>query len=281
MTEPNKEAGAQGAGEEKTPSAATATAPEKKATPTSSNERSASIAKTESRESVEAKKPEPKTLGDDDEIPEDAELFTLSRQALQKRLNRHTKKEIRERFGTDDLDSIKAKLEKAEKYEQEQEKLRRAQLTREEKLKEDLAKERAEKSRIEAELREQRDRVEIREVDQTVRSLLPKFVDESEESIDFATYKLKQYVLSLDDDELEDPKKVVEQFAADFVKKYPKHARAGATPQEREVPLDNGARPNKPDPMKDGGAKDPRPGKQNSMTRAEYAAYKRRLGLAG
>ena len=47
---------------------------------------------------------------DTDDIPENAELLSLSRKGLESRLARHTRKDLRERFGTDNSDEIVAQL---------------------------------------------------------------------------------------------------------------------------------------------------------------------------
>lgn len=72
------------------------------------------------------------------------------------------------------------------------------------------------------------ERREVVEVDQIVRSILPRFIRDGEDAYDFATYKLKQHVLSLDDHELADPKKVVAAWVAQFVKTHPTFARKKA-----------------------------------------------------
>jgi hypothetical protein len=300
MSTENKEAGAAGAGGENTssqnPDPKAEKNPQEGKQPSANAKAGGEGEKKEGakapskdeagKEGTTAKaKVEPKSLGDDEEIPEDAELFTLSRAALQKRLARNTKKELRERFGTDDLDSIKQKLDNAEKYEAEQEKLRRAQLTREERLKEDRDREKKRADEAEAKLQVEQDRVEVREVDTMVRKILPKFVDGSDESMDFAMFQLKRHVASLDDDDLNDPEKVVASWAKEFAKKYPKHAKAGDEGESgektaKEIPLTTGTKPQRPEPMKGANEKDPRPGKQNSMSKTEYADYKRRLGLS-
>ncbi len=77
------------------------------------------------------------TVQGDDEIPEDADLIELSASALKRRLDRHTKKELRDRFGTDDPDAIKKKLDKLADYESKEEDRRKAQLSKEEKLQEE------------------------------------------------------------------------------------------------------------------------------------------------
>lgn len=225
-------------------------------------------------------KPEARVLtGDEDEIPEDGELFSISKSALQKRLSRHTKNQIKERFGTDDLDAIKAKLAKAEEYETQQEERRKKSLSREAALKEDLDKEKA--LRLEAEEKYQRtiDSQEIAEVDHTATSILSKYIDE--DAMDLAVIKLKKHVMSLDDDDLKKPEKVIEEWAKEFAEKSPKYARAKEAEEEvREIALNTGSGARRPEPMKNDATKTPRPGQANSMSRAEYNAWKRRQGLS-
>ncbi len=227
-----------------------------------------------------AGKPEPRVLtGDEDELPEDGELFSISKSALTKRLSRHTKNQIKERFGTDNLDEIKAKLDKASEYEAAQEERRKKSLSREAALKEELdaAKLRAQ----EAEEKYQRtiDSQEIAEVDHTATSILSKYIDD--DAMDLAVIKLKKHVMSLDDDELKKPEKVIEEWAKEFAEKSPKYARAKAGEEEKvvEVQLNTGTKATKQEPMKGDQTKTPRPGQANSMSKAEYNAWKRRQGL--
>lgn len=83
-------------------------------------------------------KPSPITLGDDDdEIPEGASLLQLSKNALTKRLDRATKKQLKAQFGTDNVEEIKAQIAKAKEYERTQEEQRRAQMSEVDRAKED------------------------------------------------------------------------------------------------------------------------------------------------
>lgn len=284
MSEAEKTAGGAGGENPSSPeksNASAVTPPEAKTPPAAASAKDGASKAPEAKTPAAPEAKGAKALGADDDLPEDGELFQLSRSALAKRLDRHTKRELRERFGTDDFDAIKAKLDAAEKYEAEREEKRRAQLTREQRLKEDKAKAEERAQAAEAKLQEERDRIEVREVDTTVRSILPKFIRDDKASMKFATFELKQYVLGLDDEDVGDPEQVVEEWAKKFVEEYPQFAREGAAPQAKEVPLDTGTRPQRPEQLKGGTEKDPRPGRPNSMTRAEFAAYKRRLGLSG
>lgn len=242
---------------------------------------------TDEKPKVEAK-PEPKDapkpvrLGEDDELPENENLFELSKQALNKRLARHTNKELRERFGTDDPDKITADLAELKTLREEKESSRRAALSEQEKLKEDAARERRRADDLEARLRETADAHTFAEYDQTADSVLREHFDP--EAMDLAIVKLKKHVLSLDEDELKNPKKVFGEWAKDYAKKNPKFAKTVETaPEPRKIPLGNGADIRaKKDPATADDApskKSPKPGLTNSMTKAEYADHKRRLGL--
>lgn len=83
--------------------------------------------------------------GDDDEIPEDDASFTLSRAALMKRLKRHSAKELKQLFGTDDVDQIKKDYEDLQKLRAREEEERQAKLTADEKHREEVEKLRKEK----------------------------------------------------------------------------------------------------------------------------------------
>lgn len=90
-------------------------------------------------------KPEPRkhALGKaDEEIPEDADLVEMTPRQLRSRLDRHTKAELKERFGTDSYDEIKKKIDRAEELEKAEEERKRAAMTEAEKLKADLEAER-------------------------------------------------------------------------------------------------------------------------------------------
>ncbi len=235
------------------------------------------------------KGPQPLQLSeDDDEIPEDAELLQLSKAALSKRLARHTKKELRARFGTDDAADIKAKLDRLDEFETKAEEERRKQLTREQQLQEDLENER--KARTKAEKAYERT-VEFQtfsQFDQAATSAIAKHFEPGFE--DYAIVKLKAHVSSLDDEDApRDAKKaaaVFDKWAEKYVKENPKFARAQEKekePEKREVKkvtLTNGADPHRPERGEPNDAKKtPRPGLKNTMSKAEYANFKRQNGL--
>lgn len=224
-------------------------------------------------------KKEPKQIGEDDEIPEDDTLISMSKQALGKRLDRHTKKELRERFGTDDVEKIKADLAELKTLREERENKRRAELSENERLKEDLAKEK--KAREEAEARAQRtvDAQTFAEYDRDATSTLSELV--APKHVKRALRELKEHILTLDDADLKKPKKVFEQWAKEFVKENPEFAKP--SPEEpKKIKLSTGADPNAKREKGDAqlAHKTAKPGQANSMSKAEYAQYKRERGLS-
>lgn len=250
----------------------------------------------------EEKKPEPKKpeavelSEDDDDLPENADLLQLSKTALAKRLARHTKKEIRARFGTDNLDDIKTKLDKLDAIEAENEKKRREQLTKEQKLQEDLDREK--KAREKAEKAHQRV-VEQQAYSQYESSASSAITTHFEPGFEkFAMRELKDHLLTLPDSDVpSDPKKaakVFDEWAKKFVKENPKYAKAAPAPkaddeegekekkpEPKKIALNTGANPNRPEKGDPNQAKKTaRPNQTNTMTKSEYAQWKRERGLA-
>lgn len=229
------------------------------------------------------KSKEPKQIGEDDEIPEDSELVSMSKQALGKRLDRHTKKELRERFGTDDYAQIKKDLDELKTLREEKETKRRAELSENEKLKEDLAKEK--KAREEAEARAQKtvDAQTFAEYDQTAKEVFGDKV--APKHMKRAMRELKEHILGLEDNEapsdVKKAKKVFEKWAKDWLEENPEFAKP-APDEPKKIKLSTGADPNakreKGDPQM--AHKTAKPGQVNSMSKAEYAQYKRERGLS-
>ncbi len=226
----------------------------------------------------ESAKDDAKAIDAEGDIPTDANLLKLTPAALTKRLDRYSKKQLSEHFGTDDVEKIKSDLAELATARQEREEARRAALSKEEKLKEDLEREKKRAEKAEADHKRVLDAQAFSEYDRSAEVVLAKHVDP--ELVDVAVIKLKKHVLGLDDDELLEPEKVFEQWAKDWTKKNPKYARASEAPPPPKKPLTTGADPHRPEKAKvDLAQKTARPGQPNSMTRAEYAAYKRQHGL--
>jgi hypothetical protein len=219
-------------------------------------------------------------VGADDEIPDEASLLKLTPGALNKRLERFSKRQLMDRFGTDDPGRIKADLDELQTLRAEKETARRAALSEKEKLEDDLRLANEAREKAEKKLQRAQDQQVFTEYDRSAEGVLSKHIDP--ESMELAVMKLKKHVLSLDDDELAKPEKVFEEWAAEFAKKNPRHARASDEKPAKRIPLNTGASPReRPAPLNpEVTQKTARPGQPNSMSKAEYAAFKRQHGLS-
>jgi hypothetical protein len=235
----------------------------------------------------------PRTLGESDE-PAPGEEVVLSTSALSKRMDRYSKKQLKDLFGTDDPAAIQASLAKVTAYEAEQETARKAALTETQRLTEErnVALERASAAEARAEEIEynrQADAVdgEIRTV--ALEFVKPKFWNmvrgDLAEHIS-ATYTEAQL------EQLEDKarEKIVRDWLGRYVTDNPE-VKAGTAPAPATLPtapLTNGvanpggrgpeARPTPNSGANNLAGKTLKPGQPNSMTAAELAQWKRSTG---
>jgi hypothetical protein len=229
-----------------------------------------------------AAKKEPAQLSeDDDDIPENADLIQMSKAALTKRLARHTKKELRERFGTDDLDKIKTDLKELETLRAESEERRRAALSELQKSQEDAKKEKERADKAEKKYQQALDAQTFAEYDRDALDSISTLV--APKHAKRALRELKEHVLTLEEADLKKPKKVFDAWAKEFVKENPEFAKP-APEEPKKVGLTTGGSANaKGTQVKsktDLTTKTPKPGQANSMSRKEYAEYKRSVGLS-
>lgn len=210
---------------------------------------------------------------DDEDIPDDAELIELSPTALKKRLNRHTKKELKERFGTDNMDDIQVKLKRLEDLEKQEEDRKRQAMSEAERNKADLEKER--KLRTDAERRAVRveRRVQFEKQNDRITKIAEKHVDTyfiPHLMRDLATHLLEEYD-SKQLETLSDTK--IEKWFAEQVKKQPKVAKEkdpevtvkvtnGIVDNDKKTPKDK-------DDEKGPGGKKYSPSRPNAMGRQE------------
>ena len=225
----------------------------------------------------------------DEEIPEDAELLELSKSALEKRLARHSRTELKAHFGTDNPNEIKKKLERLAKYEADEEERKRAEMTEREKMQADLASE--QRLRQDAErraLRVHTERVVEREEVKITRIAGEYFDADIVEDMmpRLARYLSKEFSES----ELEalgknqsKYEKTISKWCKDQVEKKPKYGK-DYVPAVKE-PLDSGiddnnARHNAGNnaDMRDG--RTFAPGRANSMSPAEAKAAARKMGYS-
>jgi hypothetical protein len=225
-------------------------------------------------------------VGDDDEIPENAELLKLSGKTLKKRLERHTAKELKERFGTSDMGEIGARLKKLSEFEAKEEENRRQQLSNEERLKEDAERARAEA----AEWREKYEEAERNQVigaeESRVAGIAKKHVKDKFVRYalpDFATH-LRQKYTPKELDSVDDAK--IEEWFAQYAKENPEFAveTQKPAPKVEKKPVTNSvadaSRPTAKTPPGEGaGGRSMRPGQQNSMSTQEARAEAAKAGF--
>lgn len=260
--------------------------PKEKAPP-AKEEKTPAVAKEEKTEKAPAEGAKAKKLGaDDDDIPEDAELLELSPSALKRRLDRHTKAELRQRFGTDKADEIKAKLDRLSELEKAEEDRAREALTEKERLEGDLKKSRELHADAERRLRMLEDDRVIEKQSDRISKILTKHLDiDDEDDRDVIYKKLARWLKNEYSEEqlvgLKDG--VIEKWAKDFAKDNPKRAREVKAAVQK-VPATNGAdtREQEAPNTKSGTGNTQRnfsPSAENAMTSREARAEAGKQGL--
>lgn len=220
-------------------------------------------------------------LGDQDDIPADAELLQLSKKALGSRLERHTRKELKERFGTDNPDDIKAKLDRLAEFEAKQEEQRLAQMSELDRVRESetkaLQKAQEWEDRYRQTVTAQVVRTEQNRIERITSQLLdPDFLEVELQK--FARHLRKTY----SKEELNAlPDSEIEQYFKNRVAEKPKMAKDyRPEPVVTTAPLTNGPRAeNRPAPPP--GVQPEKsfsPNSSNPMSRSEARAEARRQG---
>lgn len=225
-------------------------------------------------------------LKDDEEIPENADLIELSTKALKSRLARHTKRELRERFGTDDIDSIKTKLSRLDELEAKEEENRRAALDEKTRLEEDKARAEARAEAAETRLKEEKEtriagKAENRIVTVAKKVMDPDYIDQHLDQ--FAAHLKKHFtekqLRKLKDADIEkwfaDQVTKKPKFGADYEDKVKAAASSASPPPLKKTPITNGVKDNEKPSTKSAtgaGEKKMKPGQSDSMNSAEARA---------
>lgn len=230
-----------------------------------------------------------KLKDDDDDIPDDAELLELSPTALKGRLRRASKKELRDRFGTDDPNEIKAKLDRLaelEAKEEERENANKSELEKE--------KSRADKAEQRAKQAEERlTAVYDARVIETEENRIVKLAKEAGMDPDYIEEQFPKFARFLNENYKErDLKKLkdkdIKKWFEDRIKAKPKLAldttettTTETTKEKPKAPLTNGPGNRAPNaaPGNPQANKSMKPGQANSMTRAEARAEMAKQGI--
>lgn len=226
-------------------------------------------------------------------------MVTLPYEAFVARITRAQRSELRKAFGTDNLQDIlkmKSEYENLKKEKDAAEQARMSEIERERKEKEKARQELTEWQQKYTKLERQ---TTAKEAGDMIKSIASKHINmqyAKHVMRDFAEDLLNSYTPA----QLEKfTDKHIEHWFKGYVKKNPVYAatpvqpsqpNANPTPETKkpkvQVPMTNGtkaAKPNAPtagnSPPSVVGGKDVRPGKANSMTKAEYEQLKRSMGI--
>lgn len=244
--------------------------------------------------------PTRKLIGDEEDIPADVDLLEMSARGLKSRLQRHTKKELKDRFGTDDPDAIKSQLDELAQYKAREEEQRLAQMNELERERELRAKAEARATAAETRAAQVQENQVVERTDRRIMRYAAEYLDP--DYLDVELPKLARHIANLSEDELRDPDAMLTGYFEQRVKDKPKIGKAyGAAPPEppaegaapaagappaapptKIVPFSNGANAAPPAQLPSSGEvlqKTAAPGKPNSMTDAEYRQFKTQQGI--
>lgn len=231
-----------------------------------------------------------------DDIDTAADLLEMPPKAFQARMDRYSKKQLRELFGTDDTNKIRENLQRLNEYDQQAEQQRQAALTAEQRLNEQLAAERQRAEAAEMELESLRTQQIVSEQDVRVMGLLGQHINPR-----YAPYEAKRladYINTLSEAELADADAIIVGWCKEQIKQFPELAKAGITPDANPTggavagtpttvvtppgqPFSNGAGVTRPDQASEANptaAKTFAPNQPNSMSPKEWSEYKRKNG---
>lgn len=222
-----------------------------------------------------------------DDIPADAELLEMSQKALKSRLDRHSKKSLRDRFGTDDPDAIQAKLDKLDAMEKAEESKRLAEMTENDRLKEQLATEQKARAAAEQRYSDMRERQVLEQEDRRVLGIAEKFI--KPKFIKRWIPDLAAHIAGLDEEDLRNPEQVIESWCRAQAEENPEISVASPPPAPPappvpppRVPITTGPEATKPTVTPSGAAlsKTAAPNQPNSMSDSEWKKYKRDNGIS-
>jgi hypothetical protein len=176
---------------------------------------------------------------DDDDDLEGDQVIQLSKKKFAARLARASKAQLRELFGTDDVEAIKASQEELKTLRAREEENRKAKLSEDERRREELASERKLREQAEARV----ERVEIRAAERAgaflVKSALEAVVDP--EYHDVVADKLARDIKRNPDAyQAGSGRKAVNSFIKDYIAKHPARAKGYTPPQVPKTPLQTG-----------------------------------------
>ncbi len=232
--------------------------------------------------------PTRKLIGDEDDIPKDVDLLEMSSKALKNRLERFSRAQLRERFGVDNFDEIKARLDRAAQLEQQAEEKRLAELSEADRYREMYSRAEAARVAAEQQLTQYQESRMIEDQDRRVISIAANHV--KPKHFNYVTTELARHLQTLEEEELRDPDAYIEGWFQKWTQENPEFGKDfGATPPapvqavpaplpQRAVPVTNTPTLTRPSTTQPAGAqlqKTAAPGRPNSMNENEWREYKK------
>ena len=224
-------------------------------------------------------------LADDGDIPSDAKLLELTPQALSKRLERATKAELTRRFGTTDVDSIPARLERLAELEANEKEREMSELSAKERAEAEREEYRERAERAEVEARSARDQVVVQRVDTKVTNLVSKFVKDRAVPSTLLALKadINENWSEHEKNDMDAGMARAKEFFEDYVKEIPELGKNFQS-NYRVEPLSTGPRRTNPGSQTDESGRSSTTGMGKKavkdMNKAEWAAHKKSLGLS-
>jgi hypothetical protein len=242
---------------------------------------------------TKGKKDDDKTpiTGDDDEPhPDEEGIIKMPLTSFQRRLARATRSELKRLFGTDSVHDIVAMKQELDKRRNDDEEARKKSLAEIDRIKEDHAKEKTRAEKAEARAADLEEQQLAEQEDTRIRGIAVEHVKGRYYRV--AANDLREHLI---EEFKDDFSKVTEKYLSNWFKQYAKDNPELAVPPEPtdeekkaaaaaaasgRAPITNGPNATRPQQPTSGGptGKDPRPGRPNSMTPAEWNQYKREKG---
>lgn len=250
--------------------------------------------------------------GEGNDLPDDAELYEISRSNFKKRLQRANSSQLKQAFGTDNVEEILAWKQQNEDYKKREEEAKLAQMTEADRYRTQFERSQNEASHWRQQFEQLQEQHMLREQDRQVMGLVAKHVDP--DCLDFVTQQLAMHLQTLEEDEMRDPQTYITSWVGQYIKDHPKYGVGPAQPvapaappagsmqapglpqgvhqvqipgqgghgAPRQVPMHNGAgagRPQNAVPAGQLANKTAAPGQPNSMTDDEWRSFKRAQGF--
>jgi len=234
-------------------------------------------------------------VDEDGDIPDDADVLEFKKSTFKSRLDRHASatmaKKLQE-LGVDSIDAAKEKLARLEAYEKAQEEQRLAEMSEVDRIKTMYEQTQTERDEWRRQYEQMVESQQTQAVENTVMGVASKFVDPS--YMEEANAAFQRHVNATPESAIgDDVMAFTEAWFRDYVERKPAFKLAGAPPPPpaqtapkpiNVVPMSNGAQvvnPVTPDgsvtPASDA-YKTAAPNQPNSMSDAEFRAYKKAQG---